>query len=64
MLPEVTRKMRPPRALSVPFPLGHPLGRPDDPELQRAILRRLLAMIHEEDVPVLEELREPEALAR
>lgn len=63
MLPEVTRKMRPPRALSVPFPLGYPLGRPDDPELQRAILRRLLAMIPGEDVPVLEELREPEALA-
>lgn len=63
MLPEVTRKMRPPRALSVPFPLGYPLGRPDEPEVQRAILRRLLAMIPGEGVPVLEELRGPEALA-
>ncbi len=63
MLPEVTRKMRPPRALSVPFALGYPLGRPDDPELQRAILRRLLAMIPGEGVPALEESGEPDARA-
>lgn len=63
MLPEVTRRMRPPRALSVPFPLGYPLGRPDDPDLQRAILRRLLAMIPGEGVPTLETLEEIEAAA-
>lgn len=63
MLPEVTRKMRPPRALSVPFPLGYPLGEPDVPDVQRAVLRRLLAMIPGESVPALEELREADALA-
>lgn len=62
MLPEVTRRMRPPRALSVPYPLGYPLGEPDAPDLQRDVLRRLLAMIPGEDVPVLEEL--PAAAAR
>lgn len=53
LLPEVTSAVRPPRALSVQFPLGYPLGAPDDPALQREILRRLLALTREEDVPVL-----------
>ena len=34
MLPEITRKVRTPRALAVPFPLGYPLGRSGDSELQ------------------------------
>jgi len=63
MLPEVTRKMRPPRALSVPYPLGYPLGEPDAPDVQRAILRRLLAMIPGDGVPALEELGDAAALA-
>jgi hypothetical protein len=28
LLPEVTRAVRPPRALSLPYPLGYPLGAP------------------------------------
>lgn len=51
MLPEVTRRIRPPRALAVPFPLGYPLGRPDDPELQRRVLEALLALCGTVDVP-------------
>ena len=31
---EHTGKVKPPRALYVPFPFGHALGRPDDPEPQ------------------------------
>jgi hypothetical protein len=53
LLPEVTRAVRPPRALSVPFPLGFPLGAPDDPALQRRVLRALLALAGNHEVPVL-----------
>jgi hypothetical protein len=54
MLPEVTRKVRPPRALQVPYPLGYPLGEPDAPALQRQILQAMLALVDARDVPVLE----------
>jgi D-proline reductase (dithiol) PrdB len=53
LLPEVTRAVRPPRALSVAFPLGYPLGAPDDPALQRKVLQALLALTREDDVPML-----------
>jgi hypothetical protein len=53
LLPEVTRAVRPPRALSLPYPLGYPLGAPRDPELQRSILRALLALTARDDVPVV-----------
>ncbi len=53
MLPDITRKIRPPRALAVPYPLGYPLGTPDDPALQRAVLRALLDLCTETTVPVL-----------
>lgn len=56
MLPEVTAAVRPPRALSVPFPLGYPLGGPSDPALQRRILRELLAIVPADGVPLVEEL--------
>ena len=56
MLPEVTRKVRPPRALAVPYPLGYPLGMPNETEMQRAILRALLALCERTDVPVLADL--------
>jgi hypothetical protein len=45
MLREITEKVRPPRALLVPYPLGYPLGRPNDPELQNRILRAALALL-------------------
>ena len=53
MLPEITRRIRPPRALAVPFPLGFPLGRANDVALQRAILCEMLALSARNDVPVL-----------
>ncbi|MDX1583888.1 MAG: hypothetical protein R3338_09845 [Thermoanaerobaculia bacterium] len=45
MLKWITEKVRPPRSLAVPFPLGFPLGKPDDPELQRKVLMAALDMI-------------------
>jgi hypothetical protein len=53
MLPGVTRHVRPPRALAVPWALGFPLGSPADPEGQRAVLRALLNLCGRQDVPVI-----------
>jgi hypothetical protein len=53
---EITEKVRPPRVLEVPYPLGFPLGEPGVPESQHAVLRRLLQLLDRTDVPVLEEL--------
>jgi hypothetical protein len=56
MLREVTEKVRTPRALAVPFPLGSPLGRPDDPEIQTLVLRRAFALLERRGPgPILEE---------
>lgn len=55
MLPDITRKVRPPRALSVPFPLGYPLGAPNDPAAQHAVLAKLLDLLPRTDVPVLDQ---------
>jgi len=55
MLPEVTAKVGPPRALAVPWPLGFPLGAPDDPALQRRVLVAMLELLPRVDVPVLED---------
>jgi D-proline reductase (dithiol) PrdB len=54
MLEDVTRKIRPPRALSVPYPLGYPLGKPGDRELQIEILRALLTLVTKTDTPLVE----------
>ena len=51
----ITRKIRPPRALSVPYPLGYPLGEPNNPDLQHEVLGALIALLERNDVPVLEE---------
>lgn len=57
MLAEVTAQIQPPRALSVPYPLGFPLGEPNNVELQMEIMRQLMALLERNDVPVLEGLR-------
>lgn len=45
VLKEVTQKVKPPRALAVPYALGYPLGKPDDIELQTRILRAAFALL-------------------
>src|SRR5207253_1321820 len=50
---EHTEKLKPPRALWVPFPFGLPLGHPDDLVEQRAVLDAALALLDEPEVPVL-----------
>ena len=44
---------KPPRALYVEFPLGRPLGRPDDVELQTDVMTAAFALLERDDVPVL-----------
>jgi hypothetical protein len=50
---EIAERVGIPRALAVPFPFGSPLGRPADPELQREVLRRALAMTQRPGPPPL-----------
>jgi D-proline reductase (dithiol) PrdB len=57
MLADITAKISPPRALSVPYPLGFPFGEANNVELQTEILMQLLALLVRNDVPVLEGLR-------
>ena len=55
MLPEITRRLRPPRALAVPYPLGYPLGVPVAPTIQLSVLRALMSLCQRNDVAVLED---------
>jgi hypothetical protein len=50
---EHTEKVKPPRALFVPFPFGHPLGEANDPQLQTRVIRAALALLDEPAGPVL-----------
>ena len=36
---DITQSVKPPRAVFLNFPLGHQTGRPDDPGIQRQIVR-------------------------
>ena len=53
MVREHTEKVKPPRALFVPFPFGHALGRPNEPALQHRVLRAALDLLAEPRGPVL-----------
>lgn len=44
---------KPPRALYVEFPLGRPLGRPDDVDLQTNVLQTALDLATRDDVPFI-----------
>ena len=45
LLREVAEKVRPPRALHVPYSHGYPLGRPDAVEVQHAVLNAALSLL-------------------
>ena len=45
LLRDITERVAPPRALVVDRPLGFPLGRADDPALQRRIIMSALEML-------------------
>jgi len=48
---EITKKVRPPRALYPGFPLGHPVGYPGQIQRQLKILRLLLKFLEELETP-------------
>lgn len=50
-----TEKIKPPRALVVPFELGRPLGAPNEPDFQRRVLHDCLALLERPSGPVLED---------
>jgi len=43
----------PPRALHCEFPLGRPLGKPNDPEFQRVVIEKAFSLLDEPAGPVL-----------
>jgi hypothetical protein len=52
---EVALKMAPPRALHCQFPLGRPLGKPQDVDFQHAVLAAGLELLSRSEGPVLED---------
>jgi hypothetical protein len=60
MVREHVEKVKPPRALFVPFPFGFALGKPNDPELQHRIIAAALELVEKPQGPVLEEFPEDE----
>ena len=51
LLEDITRKVKPPRALIVPYSFGHPLGEPNNPELQHTIIAETLALLQDDETP-------------
>lgn len=43
----IAEKVRPPRALLVPFPHGYALGLPNDPALQHQVIAAALALLED-----------------
>ena len=60
LLREVTEKVRPPRALFVPFAHGYPLAAPNEPDRQHAVIEAALRLLEEPDLepPVLVDYKE------
>jgi hypothetical protein len=58
LVKEHAQKVRPPRALFVPFPFGYVLGRANDPEFQHRVIAAALDLLDRPSPPVLEEFPE------
>lgn len=56
---EHAEKVRPPRALWVPYPLGRPFGPPNDPTVQTRVLRQALELLQAPSGPVLVDAIDP-----
>lgn len=59
LLREVAERVRPPRALCVPFRHGYPLDAPGDPERQRSVIEAALRLLEdpERQPPILADYR-------
>ena len=51
LVESMTKRVKPPRALAVPYGFGHPLGEPNNPGLQHAIIAEALALLSDEALP-------------
>ena len=62
LLREVAVRVRPPRALWVPFPHGFPLGEPGNAAGQNAVIEAALAMLEDPSLspPALRDVAAPE----
>lgn len=49
LLRYVTERVRPPRALCVPFPHGYPLDAPNEPERQRRVVEAALRLLENDE---------------
>ena len=63
LLRRVAERMRPPRALWLPFAHGYPLDAPDAPERQHAVLEAALQLVERADArpPMLVDYEAPRA---
>ena len=55
LIKEHAERVKPPRALAVPFPFGFALGNPDDPPFQHKVLAAALDLLRADATPVLAE---------
>ena len=58
LIREHTERIKPPRALWVPFELGRPLGLPNDPAFQKRVLRAALHLLDSPSGPILNDFPE------
>ena len=58
MIREHTEKIKPPRALWVPFELGRPIGVPNDPDFQNRVITAALELLDAPSGPVLQDYLE------
>ena len=60
MVREHAEKVKPPRALFVPYPFGFALGKPNDPKLQHRIVAAAFELVDKPQGPALEDFPEDE----
>ena len=63
LLKEHAERVKPPRALFVPFPFGYSLGRANDPEFQHRVISSAFDLLKSDTVPVLDRLPVTETVA-
>lgn len=60
MVREHAEKIKPPRALFVPYPFGFALGKPNDAELQHRIIAAALELVEKPQGPILTDFPDEE----
>ncbi len=51
LVESIAKRVKPPRALLAPYRFGHPLGEPNNPTLQHAIIAEALELLQDERTP-------------